>query len=324
MKIFTSILIAAVILCASFTQASTNPYKEWFAKVESSNGWSSSGGEGKPETAGAAWFTSTDFINLICIERAEDFSISEEEFKDIFKVVVETWRNYYYHKKPFLNPASGYINFFLSPLFGCKNSDFTIYLGTETPEIQRDKKKFNKVYGLTSSSNIPELGRNGPSEGYMWLADPKKAYPKSHRKSFHAMLLHEMGHVFGNDHAEDTIMSLNIVNMIDKAIPELGVSRDDLSYDNYFSEIDGSRMLLFNYKDNWSYTRHQLSNSVIKKITGFENLGAYATFYNSDRGKVNYKLKFLTGYSSLGIATGISKLIITQFLINNTFYTFKP
>lgn len=325
MKTVASFFMALALIAASFSQVSAKETNGWSSSggKDTSNGWSSSGGEDTPISNGSAWFTlGGEAFTVICVERAKDFSISEEEFKKTFKEVLETWRNYYYHKRPFLNPKTATISTFITPMFGCDDKfPFKIYLGLETPEITTAKKKFHKLYGLTISKN-PDFGDRGPQEGYMWLADPKIAYPKSHNRSFYAMLLHEMGHVFGNDHAADTIMTPTIVSEIDNAIPELGVSKDDLSYYNYFSEIDGNRMLFFHYKDNWKFTRHTIPSPTLKKITGFNQFGQFSHFFNNKRKEMDYRLKIINPNTSIvELPITITGEIVSQSSKNYVFKT---
>lgn len=84
-------------------------------------------------------------------------------------------------------------------------------------------------------------------------ADPKTAYPKADLSGINAMILHELGHVFGNGHVKNTIMDENIANLIKGTGPMNGRPINDPFILNIFSSIDGQNVLLFNYLESWEF-----------------------------------------------------------------------
>lgn len=278
------------IILSLLTLLSLTPVLDVHAKTKSNNGWSSSGGDDEPYSAGAAWFLGNDPV-IYCLEKAPDFSVSEAETIKIIKQSVLTWKDYYEKNKKFLNNSSDEINFNFQAGSCNGKEDLKILLGVESEEIRHQKERYFNPFGFAVLKSYNLESKRG--KGFVWFADPKKAYPNSHQKSFHAMILHELGHVFGNDHVEGTIMSLSLPKTIsNEATTDGGITFDDPAFNKLFTQIDGKRTLFFHHMANWSYEGIMPSQEIAKSLTGrsFREGNLKAVFANNGP-NVNYSLK---------------------------------
>lgn len=201
----------------------------------------------KPLSDGGAWFLGIEKTVRYCIEVDPDFfDMSPErlaryqKFPDLLKSIheypivetklalekwiqwVQTSGDYYYQKR------------ILTTKFEEVSCDATVDLkflfGQSTPEIEAAKKLKRHPMAFAAETDVNYV--NGWRKGYVWISragshpivdlpsriGPDRYFPDwTDPDQLHAILLHELGHVFGSDHVEGTIMDENIVRRIGNA-----------------------------------------------------------------------------------------------------------
>lgn len=225
----------------------------------------------KPLSDGGAWFLGTEKTIRYCIEVDPGFfKMSDERrglyenFPELLKVIqqypatetrsalrkwtkwVQTSGNYYYQKRMLAT------NFEEVP---CDDTvDLKFLFGQNTPAIEATRKLKRHPMAFTAETDVNYV--DGWRKGYIWISSagshPIKSQP--HRffpdwtdpDQLHAILLHEIGHVFGCDHIEGTIMAENIVQRIASATDSESLfTQRSPENRSLLRQINQQRMVLF-------------------------------------------------------------------------------
>jgi hypothetical protein len=106
-------------------------------------------------------------------------------------------------------------------LTDCKSADLTIYLGVTTPQIDEIKKQmFDPIAFAHRLSYDEEMGWG---KGIIWLKGLDASgfiWSLNDHLNLHGILLHELGHVLGNEHVDGTIMDSSFAEKLsDTEIP---------------------------------------------------------------------------------------------------------
>jgi hypothetical protein len=218
--------------------------------TQASNGWVSSGGDNAPKDIGAAWFIGDEPVRY-CIESAANFSVSSANLISIIDQSASKWKKYYDNHAAFILNKNIHPNFNLLSIATCNGSeDIKFSFGTNTPEISVLKNSFYDPYGFaTLKSYDVSLGRG---KGIVWIADPAVLYPAADPIALNTMILHELGHVFGNGHSPLTIMDEHITEAIANTGPLAGYPIGEPSVQNAMTSIDGKNQLFFHYAGIWN------------------------------------------------------------------------
>lgn len=164
---------------------------------------------------------------ITCIEVMEGFGIAPApdqngnptvNLQDLTREAFKRWADYIFAKNLTIVPNSLFIQTQFELNSSCNGTEnLKIYFGVINEEVQKYLPQFSKPFGFaqfTRESNS-SLGEN---KGFIWIAppgfiDPSKGVPKwSYRTApaLRGLLLHEMGHVFGNGHVDGTAMTEKI------------------------------------------------------------------------------------------------------------------
>ncbi|MGZ3693350.1 MAG: hypothetical protein ACXWQO_04040 [Bdellovibrionota bacterium] len=88
--------------------------------------------------------------------------------------------------------------------------DLKIYYGVENESVREAKKLYDNPAAFAHLESYDE--QTGQGKGFIWIArSPEILFHPYHRL---ALLIHEMGHAFGHDHIEGTIMDGNIAGIL--------------------------------------------------------------------------------------------------------------
>jgi hypothetical protein len=92
------------------------------------------------------------------------------------------------------------------------SEDLRIYAGVSDARVKQDKTAFDSPLGFAQPESYDE--KSGWGRGYIWIAPaPELANPYA----LYAVLLHEIGHVFGMSHIAGTIMDAHLADQISAA-----------------------------------------------------------------------------------------------------------
>lgn len=257
----------------------------------------SGGGELRAE-AGSAWFPQKEKAIKYCFITDKDFGIETSKVRNFFEQAFAQWTSYS-KEKNVDNFASKLV--FLN---SCDDSqDLTIYLGKETELISEEKTHYNYPIALSVRTEYSLDEKWG--KGLIWLAKPYSIDPAIklpdyfNDKRLYGILLHEIGHIFGNGHITSTIMESNIYQSM----------RGDILFAN-------PRLTLIDHNRELSHC-----GLCSKSYTGF-----VADKWNEDKNNIvedeqasQAEFKFLTGLAANGKITAQLALKNSTYISDATY-----
>ena len=203
-----------------------------------------------------SWFGGTKTVNY-CFDIAPDFPVDRGTLERKVQAVIEQWvqmvrtSDLYYFKEILKDLA---LDFRLIPSCGF-GEDIKFYFGSSSAEVEAARKSFRNPLALAQQTSLDK--ETARSKGFIWLTPqgsltkvareretrPSKEIFPDWRKDYqlHAILLHEIGHVFGADHIGGTIMSKWIAHLMTSANAETYFHK--LGTD-YLYHINHQRMVL--------------------------------------------------------------------------------
>ncbi len=168
-----------------------------------------------------AWFLSLDSSKRIqgCYEVAPNFGVSEQELHGMVLQAFKTWGQYIERKQisSHLAPNSMRIISALDLTPVCDgNEDLKVYFGTDDMKVVKAKVQYYKPFGFVEL-NSDEQPQKHWSPGFIWIANNGSVFSQNQvpkwqvsKEALYSLILHEVGHVFGNGHADDTVMTVHL------------------------------------------------------------------------------------------------------------------
>jgi len=197
------------------------------------SGWNG-GAEGPllPSAQQVAWFITTETEQRqvrFCISENSGSSARIVELQAAMKRSYKRWIDYIQDKDIPLGSRSKFIfakqTQSLEGLSHCDGSeDLKIALGTRSKDIEIEKRKYFQPIGF-SKRGMRESHSMTPwfRQSLIWISDTIFKLGLSERVSnrlFEIILTHELGHAFGNDHVQGTIMDVRVGEIITKDLPK--------------------------------------------------------------------------------------------------------
>ncbi len=164
----------------------------------------------------SAWFhvpKGTQKMITYCKIIGEDFGLAENDLDSAIQWAFLTWENYANGDQIGSWLQDRNFIFKTISLPSCDGSeDIRFYFGANDSKVDRAKVAFYKPTAFIEKESLdPEW-----SKGFVWIASPKELPENdNHEKnwntpfgvvSLRAVLLHELGHIYGNLHVPGTIM----------------------------------------------------------------------------------------------------------------------
>ena len=158
----------------------------------------------------------------------------------------QKWETYLREKKLTFGPETILIHTKTDLRPACKgDEDLKFYFGTEDEAVKNARAKFSHPFGfseLTTPGDAlqPEWGR-----GFIWIAGNNSVFPKeniptwsSARDALAGLILHEVGHVFGNGHVDGITMTEKIGLYLENDTKPSATPRFVGRYDQIDSQIE--------------------------------------------------------------------------------------
>jgi hypothetical protein len=154
-----------------------------------------------------------------CLQVAPGFGVEQATLHAYVARAYQEWSDYLVAKRLDLG-GSPHILTRLVLRDTCDGSEnLTFYFGVENDETARYKSQFANPFGyaqLTQPGNSFELPLK--AKGFVWIAPPGSVNDQTHVPTWNSrtagalygLVLHEVGHVFGNGHLDGTVMTERI------------------------------------------------------------------------------------------------------------------
>lgn len=203
------------------------------------DGISSGGGSdrksGKAFFDDFAWFNTKENIKA-CLEVSDDYGLSSEELATYARNTFAQWKSYLIQRG--LNQHNQYLASELAISFHCQGDEsLSLYFGVSNPVVENAKARYHSPAGMAEVTE-----QKGASvKGFVWIDRIRAKYTNQftvkEKNIVYGLLLHEVGHVFGNQHTSGTIMDDGIADTLLSPF-----SNEDISKRSH--SIDQSRELI--------------------------------------------------------------------------------
>jgi hypothetical protein len=186
-------------------------------------GSSSTGGDNLAPDRNSAWFLGADRVIRVCAEIDPQFGVPLETAKDTILSGFSIWGAYIGAKKLYHDPSYKPIQRLatrVEMIVACDGTeDLKFYLGVNGPDTAAAKAEFDDPTGFARRTHYDR--KQGWGKGFIWIAGEGARKPGEDRfpdwtlrDTLLAMILHELGHVYGNEHVAGTIMTSDINRLL--------------------------------------------------------------------------------------------------------------
>ena len=192
-----------------------------FQHLAFAGGEAPNGTDNPPDGNGSAWFLGANRTIHYCFVSSPDFGVSSEAISQKIKSAFATWASYI--------AATAADDDLLGPDYKFATSVEEMPACDGTQDLKFD-------FGVSDSDVVGQMllyanptafayrksfdPRSGWSQGMIWFSPPGKVNPEmgfpnwAQDETLSAILLHELGHVFGVSHIDKTIMSATLSNQL--------------------------------------------------------------------------------------------------------------
>jgi hypothetical protein len=229
--------------------------------VNAGGGWNG-GGDGRPWEADSAWYLTVKEASTpisYCFDRAKNFRLSPTIISGIVERSFKRWFNYINERQ--VNSAlsrerKNILTTSASELSHCNGSeDLRLAFGTSSDFIEHEKKRYFDplafaLSGRPTRKHIDQRG-NWYGNGFIWVALNRHGLNMSEEYfalETEVLIMHELGHIFGNGYVAGTVMDQNIGRFLNNLrigrFFRWNDAKRDLQILKRLMEIDGSRDLV--------------------------------------------------------------------------------
>lgn len=229
LSIFTVVSCALFVACGSGgSNGAVNPAGQTIIAEGQDRG---NGGETTDPKRGSAWFAEDTKHSVsgkaqkkvvqYCIIASPDFPITIAILKPKVQTAVSEWIRYLKTHRVFEDGAfEKRLTLDWVESQSCDHSDLKFSFGESDPATEVASRNLNQPWSMALRTSYD--AENTWSKGVVWFAKPGiytetsgATYPNWNLSfSIEALLLHEIGHVFGVGHVDGTIMAEDIVSSV--------------------------------------------------------------------------------------------------------------
>lgn len=196
-----------------------------------------------------SWFTAGGPVRW-CFHREVKTELEPRFMAGEAQAAFAKWEDFVRHTKPFAENAPGFELKFQFTGVCNGDEDITIYFGHQTPEILKEKAKYQNPFSFAKRTAYDV--KTGRGKGYIWVnGEPAAPVRWSTFGSLRGVLLHEIGHILGCEHVEGTIMTSRLRDFLMK---NTGVIKGENDYEGAstrvaLTAINFTKELFFNATD---------------------------------------------------------------------------
>lgn len=196
---------------------------------------SGGGGADLPDySKSAAWFLGSQPIRY-CIQVSSDFGLSESALRTEIQKAFQNWSNYIDVKHVNKGrPTEDAIDVNVSYQQKCDgNENLRFYFGVDAPEVLKAREGYDRPLAFSYHEGYDYDQGWTKGAAFVWFANAHTVYPQNSFPEWtdtgllSAVLLHEVGHICGNEHVHGTIMDSEIGEMVRDAFAQ-GVSSSEM------------------------------------------------------------------------------------------------
>jgi hypothetical protein len=202
------------------------------------------------------------------------FGVPASRIEAMIERAFRLWSEYPERKK-LIGPEKIYVAKKLALKRGCRGKeDLAFYFGIDRPEIRKTKARYRHPFAFVEMTAPDHPTQPLWGKGYVWVVEPygfgrlnAPAWQTS-EEALAGLLLHEVGHVFGNGHVEGTVMTARIGQYLEA---DTAFYRSGPSYLSRYDRIDSEREFitcLFCPETYAGDSKQMDLSSVFRELTG--------------------------------------------------------
>jgi hypothetical protein len=171
----------------------------------------------------AAWFNGSKNTIQACAEVSTSFGVPIPTVQLEVERAFQTWKKYISDKRVFTQYSHpNDLTTSLKFLAKCDgNEDLKLYMGVSNQQVEAEKKRYHNPTAFVARTSFHKKMKW--AKGFVWIASHKSLdtgfgtgfFPDWQRpNNLQAILLHEIGHIYGCDHVSGTIMTAEIGDLL--------------------------------------------------------------------------------------------------------------
>ncbi|MBC7692196.1 MAG: hypothetical protein H7222_10535 [Methylotenera sp.] len=179
-----------------------------------------------------------------CYVIAEGFGLDAAAIEPMIRDSFSQWANYIKVKKLTIVRYSNWIQTRMNLHANCTgNENLRFLFGVQSEEIAHYSSQFSKPFGFAQLTGAGwDWDDKQPAKGFIWIAPPNSVdavakipkWDQSTRPALQGLILHELGHVFGNGHVDGTVMTEKIGQYLENDTSNAQTAK----YVSLYSKID--------------------------------------------------------------------------------------
>jgi hypothetical protein len=191
-----------------------------------------------------AWFRDTannPTIISTCYEVSPTFGVSPQTLESMISYSFKSWGDYLQDHRLLIGPGVYFIESKLDLHGQCKgNEDLKFYFGkTTSPEVSQGQTQFEHPYGFAEYTGGMDNGEQAFwGKGFVWITEDVLSGWPSNQQALQGLILHEVGHIFGNGHEDGTAMTGEIGHYLEEDTAPGTIGKHTKLYSTIDSQVE--------------------------------------------------------------------------------------